>query len=224
VFSQTKHKIEKNIQKKQKKTVKIVTNKPDIRLFFRPDPITVGYWAIQGLAAPLRMMVLYAEVPLLVKAYKVYEDPSSSSTSSSGYNKDSWMKHGKPYLADKFPLVNLPYVKDGDLVVSQTNACLAYLGRRLQLWGQSFSQQVECEEFLCEITDLHNEMFDFAYGVEGDPAECAANLMKSLSERGSLIKLNSHMKLVRDRGATGTFLVGDHATAPDFHLWTILHQ
>jgi hypothetical protein len=32
--------------------------------FSTHPPVTVGYWAIRGLGAPLRQMVMYAGVPL----------------------------------------------------------------------------------------------------------------------------------------------------------------
>ncbi len=54
-------------------------------------------------------------------------------------------------LKEKNPLVNLPYVVDGEVVVSQTNACLAYLGRRLNLWGATPLEEAECEQLLCEV-------------------------------------------------------------------------
>lgn len=40
----------------------------------------------------------------------------------------------KESLKAKNALINLPYVKDGDLLVSQSNACTAYLGRKLGMW------------------------------------------------------------------------------------------
>jgi glutathione S-transferase/dienelactone hydrolase len=189
----------------------------NIRLQFRPDPITIGYWAIQGLAAPLRMMVLFAEVPLRVRSYKTTQNQDGS------YNKDSWMKNAKPLLAKKHPLINLPYVIDGEMVVSQSNACLAYLGRRLGLWGRTFKEEVECEELLCEVTDLRDAMVDYAYGNEGELREAAVALMTKVNAT-SFPKLNGHFCRMKSGGYSGTFLVGDHATAPDFHLWNMLHQ
>jgi len=42
-------------------------------------------------------------------------------------------------LKVKNPLINLPYLTDGadaSIVVTQSNACLQYLGRKLQLYGR----------------------------------------------------------------------------------------
>jgi len=189
----------------------------DIRLQFRPDPITIGYWAIQGLAAPLRMMVLYAEVPLRIRAYQCRDNNDGT------YNKDSWMKVAKPLLVKKHPLINLPFLMDGEMVVSQTNACLSYLGRRLGLWGHTFKEEVECEELLCEVMDLRDAMVNFAYGSEGEMSEAATALMSRMGQ-SSFTKLNGHFCRLKSGGMSGSFLVGDHATAPDFHLWMMLHQ
>ena len=34
------------------------------------------------------------------------------------------------------PLINLPYLIDGDVIVSQSNACFTYLGRKFDMLGK----------------------------------------------------------------------------------------
>jgi glutathione S-transferase len=44
-----------------------------------------------------------------------------------------WFAQRKPQLKQLNPLINLPFVIDGEVVVTQSNACLAYLGRKFNM-------------------------------------------------------------------------------------------
>jgi glutathione S-transferase len=127
----------------------------------------------------------------------------------------------KPDLKEKNPLMNLPYVIHGDRVVTQSNACFSYLGRLLNLWGQTEDEVVECEELLCEVMDIRNHMVQFAYGGKCD-LETATTCLRSMG--GPLKKLELWLERRVAAGASGTFLVGESATAPDFHLYEMLLQ
>jgi hypothetical protein len=110
--------------------------------------IEVGYWSIRGLAAPLRMMCMHAKVPLKAQNYTVTRGEDGN------WDRSSWFGV-KAGLKSRNPFMNLPYVIDGDHVVSQSNACLAYLGRRLGLWPLAGSKEEnECEQALCEVIFL----------------------------------------------------------------------
>lgn len=175
--------------------------------------ITVGYWNIRGLAAPLRMMVLYGQATLINVAYdNPYEGPSSI----------RWFETEKPALKEKNPLINLPYVIDGDIVVTQTNACLSYVGKKLGLWGRSLVEEIRCEEYLCEIMDVRNRVIGFSYSSASDIEARASALFAGLAS-GSLAKLETVLANNNTEGES-CFLIGSAATAPDFHLWEMLDQ
>lgn len=176
-------------------------------------PITVGYWSIRGLAAPLRMMVMYANHPLNNVMYDLTETEGQ-------YDGSAWFSK-KPELKVQNPLINLPYVIDGDRVISQTNACFSYLGRKLQLWGNNDDEVIQVEQLLCEVMDLRNSMIRFAYSSQ----DSAPNLLQAVTGKdGSFQKFELWLQREVDNGKSGTFLVGDHATAPDFHLYEMLFQ
>ena len=94
------------------------------------------------------------------------------------FDRDVWF-NAKPPLKAGNPLMNLPYIIDGDVVVAQTNACFSYLGRKLGLWGSTEAEVVDCEQLLCELMDLRNQMVGFAYSPAGP--EAAAALLKRVS-------------------------------------------
>ena len=186
------------------------------------NSVTVGYWSIRGLGAPLRMMAMYAGAKLIAENYDL------KCKEGGGFDMSQW-KDAKPALRAKNPLMNLPYLIDGDVVVSQTNACFSYLGRKLGLFGSNELEASQCEQLLCEIYDLRGAMVGFAYGPSSsdeDAKEKAEALCGKVSSAysGNLPKLEEWLSLQKGNGASGNFLVGDRASAPDFHLYEMLYQ
>lgn len=178
--------------------------------------LTVGYWGIRGLAAPLRMMLMYKNVPFQAENYDAWED-------SNGINREQWLSI-KPQLKEKNPLINLPYIidKSTDLVVTQSNACLLYLGKRLNMRGLNLVEETQCEELLFECTDLRNEIVKFVYPPNENPQKWIQGMVKP---GHSLDKLNLWLERKYEAGVSGAiFFVGDNATAPDFHIWEMLDQ
>ena len=109
--------------------------------------------------------------------------------------------------------------------MTQCNACLAYLGRKFGLWGRTPAEEIECEELLCEIMDLRNALTTFSYQYlprQGDNAVLAKQFLEKITgKHGALHKFERKLNIAN---ANCAFLVGDHATAPDFHLFVVLHQ
>merc|ERR1740138_1330020 len=107
----------------------------------------IGYWQIRGLGAPLRMMAAYAGVKHDAKLYPVHAKEGG------GWDTSAWFDV-KPALKAKNALMNLPYVIDGDTVVTQSNACLDYIGKKLGLMGGENEWKVQ--QGLCQVMDLRN--------------------------------------------------------------------
>lgn len=183
------------------------------------NAITVGYWSIRGLGAPLRMLVMYTGAPLNAVNHDLTEK-------SEGGWSAKWFTDYKPDLKAKNPLVNLPYIIDGDIIISQTIACFSYLGRKYGVWGSTLQSQIQCEQLLCEIQDLRDKMVHFVYGPHDTAVENATALIQGVTgSNGILQKLELVLaNEVEKHGYSGKFLVEDKATAPDFHLWEMLDQ
>lgn len=184
----------------------------------KSQQITVGYWNIRGLGAPLRMMVMYSGVPLHATCYD-----AKPKKDGSGFESPEWASV-KPALKEKHPMINLPYIIDGDVIVSQSTACFLYLGRRLDMLGDTPEQLSQCEELLCEIYDLRNKMTLAVYNKTFD-TDLALALLADVS-RGILAKLELWLTMMLKAHPTysGHFFVGDRASAPDFHAWEMLAQ
>lgn len=79
--------------------------------------LVLGYWNIRGLGERVRLLLEY----LGLKYEQVFYLES---------DEDKWFKNDKPNLKTKNPAANLPYLIDGDKVVSESTAVLVYLCHR----------------------------------------------------------------------------------------------
>lgn len=94
-------------------------------------------------------MVIYSGEPLKSVCYDpiVLEDAS--------FDRGEWVTD-KENLIKRNPLMNLPYLIDkssnGDeILISQTNACFMYLGRKYSMLGSNDLELSQCEQLLCEV-------------------------------------------------------------------------
>lgn len=110
--------------------------------------IKIGYWAIRGLGAPCRMAAAYGGIPYESVEYEVHKLADGS------WSRSSWLTDAKPALVEQNAMMNLPYVVDGDIVVTQSNACLMYLGRKVGLVGKTADELCAVEQVLCQVMDL----------------------------------------------------------------------
>ncbi|GMH55078.1 hypothetical protein TL16_g03278 [Triparma laevis f. inornata] len=189
-------------------------------------------------------MTLYARVPTKILMYDVKMDGATGAQ-----DRSAWFEP-KKQLKIENPFINLPYIIDHErdgLIVSQTNACMSYMGRRLGLWGRSEKDVAMCETFLAEVMDLRNQMTGFSY--RGDPSyektkeDGLALLNTVLGKSSSLRKFELHFKNKWEEGGetiqvpadrvnipsegaqmnAKPFLL-DYCTAPDFHLFEMCSQ
>jgi len=175
----------------------------------KASKILVGYWKIRGLGAPLRMMCEFAGAPYESVEYSVTGTPGN-------WDRSSWFSVKAGFLA-KNPLANLPYVQDGDVVVTQSNACLTYLGRKFGLNGKDDKELTKMEQILAEVFDLRNALMDVVYntgGVEKDLVDHLGTAVKHLTKLEECFKFNNTLFSV----------TSDKPLTADFHLWEMLDQ
>ena len=169
-------------------------------------PLTIGYWKIRGLAAALRMMCHYKGVPYVNKAY---------GTDAS----ERWFGRDKPALAQQNALINLPYVVDGETVVTQSNSCLLYLGQRLGI--DDPAHFLRNHQALDQAMDLRNDTMKVAYpfaGLVPTAADFPAGLATHLggAAKAHLAKLEGF--------CVGPFLCGAAPQSADFAVFEMLDQ
>ena len=121
------------------------------------EPVKLGYWQIRGLAERVRMIMEYLSIP-----YQMVD-----------YNKDnspSWFKEIKPELMKKNPAITLPYLIDGDKVISESDAVCIYLlhkANRADLMGRNAEEQVMLATVMGVVKDMHPRYIKFCYSSDG---------------------------------------------------------
>lgn len=168
--------------------------------------LTIGYWDIRGLAAPLRMMCEYAGTNYENKTYEVSGEPDQ-------WDRSAWLDV-KPALQVKNPMMNLPYILDGDNTIVQTNACFLYLGRKFHLNGKNENDLCKVEQILCQVMDLRNEAIKIFYGAKDDKT-----ILKYLSD-GMNVHFDKFENWLEHNSTLYT--AGNKITTGDFHLWEML--
>jgi len=160
--------------------------------------IIIGYWNIKGRGEILRHLCEFLSIPY---ENKLYIDPAQ------------WFKKDKPALKSDFP--NLPYILDGDKVITESEACAMYLihkSNRLDLLGSNMDEMIHITQLRGVLTDLHNNLNKVAFNKEGDFTELAKGIEKTCVPK--LFLLSKHLG---DR----EWLIGK-ITYPDFLFFRTL--
>jgi len=169
------------------------------------DNPTVGYHKIRGLGAPLRMICYYKSQPFSMVAYG--EDM-----------QEAWHKGKKLELIKQNSCINLPYIMDGDLITTQSNTCLLYLGRKTGLDEDAFF--IHNHLVLDQTMDLRNDLMKLVYPfgpvkTKGEfPAGAKAHLEGTAQT--NFTKLEGICK--------GPYMCGDKPQSGDFHVFEMLDQ
>lgn len=167
--------------------------------------LVLGYWAIRGLAEPIRMTLVYGQVPFEEKSYVQGEGPE--------FSREEWLKE-KFSLGLDFP--NLPYLIDGDLKMTQSKPILFYLGRKLSLMGSNLADEAKIMMLCDEAHDLRLRMSTHFYGPNGASAESRREFYEA-NVRQTLQRFDEYFA----RSST-KFAVGNNVTVADFQLYEYL--
>jgi glutathione synthase/RimK-type ligase-like ATP-grasp enzyme len=172
---------------------------------------TLGYWGIRGLAAPLRMMLEYTNAQYIDVRYGSPGVPD-------------WHGEAKAPLKDQNALINLPYVELNGKVVTQSNACFRFVGKKLGLNGRGDDASVSNDEVLCQAMDLRDAVIGMVYPFKGikDRKGYETAMKKSLTDGdaiGNFTKFEGYLKQ-----AGTTFMCGNKPCTGDFHVFEMLDQ
>ena len=188
--------------------------------------ITVGYWSTKGLGSVCRMVVLYSGYSLKAKNYRLLPIMKHDSLT---YDGSEWHEDDKINLKKRNSLINLPYIEltnsDGtELLISQSNACLSFLGRKFNMFGKNEVDVSQCEQLLLETNDLRNVITSFAYthfknkDLENEAAKDVFTRAFQKNNAGKMQKFE-HWLLSNDNSM---FLLNNNVSIPDFNLFDIL--
>merc|ERR1719337_88773 len=75
--------------------------------------------------------------------------------------KEKWFGEKKPELIQQNACINLPYIIDGENVVTQSNTCMLYLGGKLGI--DKPQNMVKNHTVLDQTMDLRNDLMKIVY-------------------------------------------------------------
>jgi len=165
-------------------------------------PATLCYWDIRGLGQFLRLILEYTGTE--------YKDEKLSCGPAPDFDKSGWLDM-KFNLGLDFP--NLPYYKDDDVALTQSNAILKHIARKNNLIGTTIKEQALADMAADQVMDLRNGFVRLCYG--GKFAEMKEPYLASLPNQ---------LRLFSNFLGTKPWLVGEAITFPDFHLYEMLDE
>jgi len=125
----------------------------------------LGYWAIRGLAEPIRMLHAFLGVPLREDRYGSGFFPTA--TKSFG----EWQSLKRDMEADGLALPNLPYYIDGDVKLTESVAILRYICEKYRpelLEADGFRTRLEArarhDQILAYLVTCNNNLRSYQYG------------------------------------------------------------
>eukprot|EP01090_Pellita_catalonica_P016786 TRINITY_DN4916_c0_g1_i1.p1 TRINITY_DN4916_c0_g1~~TRINITY_DN4916_c0_g1_i1.p1 ORF type:complete len:136 (+),score=18.63 TRINITY_DN4916_c0_g1_i1:50-409(+) len=107
--------------------------------------ITIAYWKIRGLAQAIRLLCAYTKTPVNDVRYEQGDPPELS--------RKLWYDV-KETLGLPFP--NLPYLIDGDVKITQSNAVLRYVANKSkpELLGTTPAEKAYVDMTLDQVMGL----------------------------------------------------------------------
>jgi len=157
-------------------------------------PVKLGYWAIRGLASPIRYLLEYAEADYEETRYTAYAD---------------WTKV-KFEMGYDFP--NLPWLEDGDVKISQSGAILRYLAEKHGLHADGGAKErAEMEMLAFEVMDFHMAYARVVYNQD----------FENMKE-GLFTKQKEKMEQFQKYLGEKKFFGGETPKFVDFHAYEIM--
>lgn len=177
--------------------------------------LELGYWAIRGLAQPIRFLLAYVEAPFSEVRLGVEPDGRIIEDESA-----DWMSH-KGTLGVPFP--NLPYLIDSsgpaEIRLTQSNAVLRYLARRFDLYGETESERTTIDVVQEEAYDFRNRIVKAAYTL-GDAYAAAYDEFVGTAVPRHLDGLEDYLS----NRTADTHFVGSRISLVDFVLYELIWQ
>lgn len=168
-------------------------------------PVEIHYFPIRGRAEVMKLLCAYGKEPFTV----VNPDYATMKTD-----------------LDAFPFAQCPKLVDGDVNVSQSNACIRHLARKLKLYGKDEADMAMVDMLLDGVEDLRAKYIPLIYVGKLEPdakkAYWATHGDKAnVSQRNGGAHFEFLERLLRKAG--GKWFVGGSPTAADLAVFDVVH-
>ncbi|XP_012607054.1 glutathione S-transferase Mu 2 isoform X1 [Microcebus murinus] len=163
-------------------------------------PMTLGYWELRGLAHAIRLLLEYTDSSYEEKTYTMGDAPD--------YDRSQWLNE-KFKLGLDFP--NLPYLIDGAIKITQSNAILRYIARKHNLCGETEEEKIRVDILENQAMDTRMQMATVCYSPDFEKLK--PEFLEGLPEK---------MKLYSQFLGTRPWFAGDKITFVDFLAYDVL--
>mmetsp|Transcript_17175 Transcript_17175/g.65560 ORF Transcript_17175/g.65560 Transcript_17175/m.65560 type:complete len:269 (-) Transcript_17175:101-907(-) len=172
-----------------------------------PKPVKLGYWQIRGLVEPIRTLCAYGHIEVQPIVYQ-------QGDRSVNFDKSMWY-NVKNHIGLDFP--NLPYLFDNGLKLTQSDAILRHLCRRIdeKLLGTTDEEQAKVDMLLGVSMDFRMTLVRVAYRNYHDDAVRA-----ELQQQRIPSFLAKFERFAALHG--GPHILGSRLTIADFVLYDLL--
>ena len=176
--------------------------------------IRLVYWDIRGLAEPIRLMLRYKNLEWI---------DDRLSPDMDGHNRYMDLRQNPNMV-----LANLPFLLDGDVCITQSLACIRYLGRKLGIMPKGERDLVLCETVEQEIYELKNRMTEVCYSpyhmhTPNMIAQTEGKHDFHYLKNRFINRIKNRLPLIGDL-MKGDFLLGDEPVYVDFILYEFIDQ
>jgi len=179
--------------------------------------LTFCYWAIRGLAQPIRFML--AEANIQVHEIRLGVDQDGRTHNEVEEDQD-WATH-KATLQLPFP--NLPYLIDTSgaqkIQITQSNAILRYLARNYGFYGETEYDRVQIDMLQEEAYDYRNKIVQAAYTLGDSYPDAFADFSNNAVPR----HVDGFENFLASRPDKAHF-VGDKLSLADFVIYELMWQ
>lgn len=117
------------------------------------NKLIFAYWPVQSLGHPIRLLLAYHNIPWEEKSYDLKD-------------REGWF--GKAKLELKTPFPNLPYIQDGDLILTETLALIQYAAYKTgqkDLIGKTDLDSIK----IYQLWSLSKDVWSLLYGLAKNP-------------------------------------------------------
>lgn len=164
--------------------------------------VQLGYWKIRGLAQPIRLLLKYVG--------QDFEDVQYEQGDGPEFSRAKWLSV-KPTMGLDFP--NLPYLIDGDIKITQSNAILRHIARKHNLDGKDEKSKVLVDIMENQAMDFRNGLVRLCYGPDFEKNKEA--YLKNVVDMLDLFE-----KFLGDK----PWFAGNEITFVDFVMYELLDQ
>merc|ERR1712212_199389 len=177
--------------------------------------LEIGYWKIRGLVGGIRVLLEHVGEEWKETMYEAHLKQGADPNDFSQWDRSEWTNmKSTPEFQNKFAFPNLPWMKDGDVCISQSTAILKYVARKHNV-GQTLTATEAWRTDLAadQITDVRSGFVGLCYGFRtpfDKRVEYCENTLKP-----QLKQLNAFM-------ANNKFVAGETLTYVDFMFWEIM--